>query len=45
MDPNQILSRRALATPHRTVVDAESQIQVLNQALKQAIVKELQNNA
>jgi integrase len=46
MNPHQILSKRALATPHRTVVDAEqAQIHVLNQALKQAIVTELQGSA
>jgi hypothetical protein len=46
MNPHQILSKRALSTPHRTVVDAEqAQIQVLNQALKQAIVTELQSSA
>ncbi|KON27055.1 hypothetical protein AC480_04880 [miscellaneous Crenarchaeota group archaeon SMTZ1-55] len=32
--------------PHRTIVNPEErQIEVLNQALKQAIVKELQDNA
>lgn len=46
MDPNKILSREALAMPHRTVVSSEQrQIEVLGQALKQAIIKELQENA
>jgi integrase len=41
LDPNEILSKEALSRPHRTVVDAEqSQIQALNEALKQAIIKE-----
>jgi len=45
MNPNEILTREALTTPHRTVVDSEkSQIEALNQALKQAIIKELQND-
>lgn len=43
LDPNEILSREALSRPHRTIVDPEQhQIQVLNQALKQAIIKEFQ---
>jgi integrase len=43
MDPNKILSREAFSTPHRTMVDPErEQIEALNQALKQAIIKELQ---
>ena len=42
LNPNEILSRDALTMPHATVVDAEQEkIEVLNQALKQAIVKEL----
>jgi integrase len=45
MDPNKILSKEALAMPHRTVIDPERrQIDVLNQALKQAIIKELQES-
>jgi len=45
MNPNEILTREALTMPHRTVVDSEkSQIKALNQALKQAIIKELQND-
>ena len=43
MDPNEILSRKAMSMPHRTVMDPyQSQIETLNQALKQAIIKELQ---
>jgi hypothetical protein len=42
LDPDKILSKDALSKPHRTVVDPEHhQIQVLNQALKDAILKEL----
>jgi len=41
-NPNEVLSRDALAMPHRTVIDPEQRkIDVLNQALKEAIVKEL----
>ena len=43
LDPNKILSREALSAPHRTVVDNRNeQIRVLNQSLKSAIIKELQ---
>ena len=43
LDPNEILSKEALSKPHRTVLDPErEQIHVLNRALKQAIIKELQ---
>ncbi len=42
MNPNEILTREALTMPNRTVVDQEQgKIDVLNQALKQAIIKEL----
>ena len=42
LNPDEVLSREAIAMPHRTVVDAEDRkIEVLNQALKQAILKEL----
>jgi integrase len=42
LNPNEVLSKDALVTPHRTVVDPEQRkIEVLNQALKQAIIKEL----
>jgi len=44
LNPDQVLSRDALTTPHRTVVDPEERkIQVLNQALKEAILRELQS--
>jgi hypothetical protein len=43
MDPNEILSKEALTIPHRTVIDPEqNQIETLNQALKQAIINDLQ---
>jgi len=43
MDPAKILSREALSMPHRTLVNPErEQTEFLNQALKQAIIKELQ---
>ncbi len=43
MDPHKILSREALSTPHTILVNSEhGQIECLNQALKQAIIKELQ---
>ena len=43
MNPNEILSREALTMPHATQVDSEQEkIDALNQALKQAIIKELQ---
>jgi integrase len=42
LNPYEVLSRDALVMPHRTVVDSEQRkIEVLNQALKEAILKEL----
>ncbi len=42
MNPHEILSRKAMSTPHRTIIDpTQNQIEILNQALKQAIVQEL----
>ena len=42
MNPNEILSREALTKPHRTMMEPEkTQIDILNQALKQTIIKEL----
>jgi hypothetical protein len=42
LNPHEILSREALVRPHRTVIDPEQkQIEVLNTALKEAILKEL----
>ena len=42
LNPDEILSKDALAVPHRTVVDQEERkIEVLNQALKEAILNEL----
>ena len=44
LNPDEVLSKDALARPHRTIVDAENRkIQVLNEALKHAILKELRN--
>jgi integrase len=44
MNPNEILSREALSKPHRTIIVSEkTQVEILNQALKQAIIKELAN--
>lgn len=43
LNPNEVLSRDAVAMPHRTLIDPnERTIAVLNQALKEAILKELQ---
>ena len=42
LNPDEVLSRDALAVPHRTVVDQEQRkIEVLNQALEEAILQEL----
>ncbi len=42
LNPDEVLSREAFTKPHRTVVDPEErQIEVLNQALKDAILEEL----
>ena len=39
LNPDEVLSKDALAKPHRTVVDRESRkVQVLNEALKNAIL-------
>jgi len=41
-NPNEVLSKDALAMPHRTLIDPEQRkIDVLNQTLKEAIIKEL----
>ena len=43
MNPSEVLNREALTVPHATLVDPEQEkIKALNQALKQAIIKELQ---
>jgi integrase len=43
LDPHEILTREALSQPHRTIIDPEHEsINVLNQALKHMILKELQ---
>lgn len=42
LNPDEILTREASSRPHRTVIDPESRkIEVLNEALKHAILKEL----
>jgi len=42
LNPDEVLSREALSRSHRTVIDAEERkIEVLNQALKEVILKEL----
>jgi len=42
LNPDEVLSREAMIRPHRTVIDPEqNKIEVLNQALKQAIIMEL----
>ena len=42
LNPNELLSRDALAMPHRAVIDSEQRkIDVQNQALKEAMIKEL----
>jgi hypothetical protein len=44
LNPDEVLSKYALARPHRTVVDFESRkIKALNEALKNAILMELRN--
>ena len=44
LNPDEVLAKDALAMPHRTIVDPESRrIEVLNEALKHAILKELRN--
>ena len=44
MNPNEVLAKDTLVMPHRTVADPEyRKIEVLNEALKHAILKELRN--
>jgi len=44
LNPNEILTREALTMPHRTVLDPEhGQIEAPNQALKQAIIREIRS--
>jgi hypothetical protein len=44
LNPDEALSKDALSMPHRTIVDPEShQIQVLNEALKHAILQEIRS--
>ena len=43
LNPDDVLSRDALTLPHRTIINGENHtIQVLNSALKQAIIQEIQ---
>jgi len=46
MNPDQVLTKKALAEPHRTFINpwerAQIQIQELHYVLKKAIIKELQ---
>ncbi len=43
LNPDEVLSREAITMPHKTIIDPEEhKIEVLNQALKEAIIKELQ---
>lgn len=45
LNPSEILSKEALSKPHRTLVDpSQHKIEVLNRALKQAIIKELKED-
>ena len=42
LNPDEVLTKEALVMPHRTVIDPESRkIDVLNEALKNAILQEL----
>jgi integrase len=44
LNPDEVLAKDAFAMPHRTVIDPEARkIDVLNEALKHAILKELRN--
>ena len=44
LNPDEVLAKDALAIPHRTIIDPEARkIDVLNEALKHAILKELRN--
>lgn len=42
LNPDEVLSKDALTMPYRTIIDTEERtIQTLNQALKEAIIREL----
>jgi hypothetical protein len=46
LNPDEVLSKDALVTPHRTIVEGEQRkIEVLNQALKKAIILELKQQS
>ena len=41
LNPEEILTREAMAKPHRTVVDGDSQVNTLMSVLKQKLKQEL----
>ena len=42
LNPDEVLSKDAIAQPHRTIIDPQqNRIEILNQALKEAIIMEL----
>ena len=41
LNPEEILTREAIAKPHRTVVDGDSQVNTLMSVLKQKLKQEL----
>ena len=44
LNPDKVLSREAMSKSHKTIIDSEkTQIEILNKALKQSIIKELQS--
>jgi hypothetical protein len=46
LNPDEVLSKDALVTPHRTIIECEQRkIEVLNQALKKAIILELKQQS
>lgn len=46
LNPDEVLSKDALVTPHRTIIEGEQRkIEVLNQALKKAIILELKQQS
>ena len=45
-NPDEVLSKDALAMPHRTIVDGEQKkMEILNQALEKAIIMELKQQS
>jgi hypothetical protein len=46
LNPDEVLSKDALAMPNRTIIEGEQRkIEVLNQALKKAIISELKQSS